>query len=205
MSKGFRASGITDLLGSTSSAMLLANDSREVVEANGPACEMLGLDRDELLGMRIEDFSAPELREVAPKMFESFLEAGSQAGPFMLVRKDGTTVNCSYSASANISPGIHLSILIPAEQADEELDELAVQDAEEVEEVEEVAHLTPREREVLTLLALGETNVTIAEKLHLAPETVRAHTRSARLRLGARSRSHVIALALESGQLALEN
>lgn len=182
--------------------MLLADDFRLIVDANGPACEMLGFDRDELLGMKIEDLSGPELREVAPEMFAAFLRAGSQAGPFELVRKDGSTVHCSYSASANVVPGVHLSILIPADQVDEELDE---QDENAVGEPEETPELTSREREVLTLLALGETNLTISERLHLAPETVRAHTRSARLRLGARSRSHAIALALKSGQLALDS
>lgn len=64
------------------------------------------------------------------------------------------------------------------------------------------ARLTDREREVLTLLDLGENNSSIAALLHLSPETVRSHTRSARTRLGARSRSHAIALAISSGQIA---
>lgn len=178
--------------------MLLADDYRMIVDANEPACEMVGLEREELIGMKIEDFSAPELREAAPEMFEAFLAAGSQAGPFTLVRPDGTTVDCCYSASANIAPGVHLSILVPVEHADEELDIVGA------EEAESAPRLTEREREVLTLLALGDSNRAIAEKLHLSPETVRAHTRSARLRLGARSRSHAIALALKSGQLALD-
>ena len=179
--------------------MLLADDSRTIVDANEPACEMLALQRDELVGMKIEEFSAPELREAAPEMFEAFLQAGSQAGPFTVVRKDGRTVHCSYSASANIAPGVHLSIMVPVELADEELDSL-----EEPTPVSDLPRLTNREREVLTLLALGETNQTIAERLHLSPETVRAHTRSARLRLGAKSRSHAIALALKSGQLEFD-
>ena len=190
--------GVTDLLGKTSSAMLLADDYRMIVDANQPACEMVGLEREELIGMKIEEFSAPELRDAAPEMFRAFLASGSQAGPFTLIRPDGTTVDCCYSASANIAPGVHLSILVPSEHADEELDLLDVEGAETT------PQLTNREREVLTLLALGDGNKVIAEKLHLSPETVRAHTRSARLRLGAKSRSHAIALALKSGQLALD-
>jgi len=188
------------LLKQTSSAMLLVDDSRVYLDANAPACEMLGMDREELIGMKIEDLSAPELRAAAPEMFESFLEIGSQAGPFTLVRKDGSTVSCCYSASANIAPGVHLSILVPVERADEELDSIP----EDATEGNGFPQLTNREREVLTLLALGETNQTIAEKLHLSPDTVRAHTRSARLRLGAKSRSHAIALALKSGQLEFD-
>lgn len=191
---------VSDLLTNTQSAMLLADDDRTVIDANEPACELLRRERDQLIGMKIEDYTAPELRDAAPQMFEAFLEAGSQAGPFSLVRSDGTTVDCCYSASANIMPGVHLSILVPVEHADEELDMTDSEGAENV----EVPRLTDREREILTLLALGETNKTIAEKLHLSPETVRTHTRTARLRLGAKSRSHAITLALQTGQLEFD-
>ena len=192
---------VSDLLAKTQSAMLLADDDRTVIDANDPAVELLGRERDQLVGMKIEEYTAPELRDVAPQMFETFLEAGSQAGPFSLIRPDGTTVDCCYSASANIMPGVHLSILVPTQQADEELDS----DETQGRSGDELGFaLTDREREVLTLLAMGETNKTIAEKLHLSPETVRAHTRTARLRLGAKSRSHAITLALQSGQLEFD-
>lgn len=141
---------VADLLARTQSAMLLADNDRTVIDANGPACELLGRERDQLIGMKIEEYTAPELRDAAPQMFEAFLQAGSQAGPFSLVRPDGTTVDCCYSASANIAPGIHLSIMVPVEHSDEELD---VAEAE-VGEGQGAPQLTDREREVLTLLAL---------------------------------------------------
>ena len=62
-------SGIGALLTRSGSAMLLADDFRMIVDANGPACEMLAFERDELVGMKIEDYSAPELRDAAPEMF----------------------------------------------------------------------------------------------------------------------------------------
>ena len=189
---------IGDLFTRSGSAMLLADDERCYVDANPPACELLGLTREEILEKRIEDLSPPELKDQVPAIYQAFIEAGSQAGPFTMIRSDGTEIPCSYSASANVVPGIHLSILIPAELADPELDVV-----EEEAEPEETARLTDREREVLTLLALGESNATIAKQLHLSSETVRSHTRSARLRLGAKSRSHAIALALATGQLDL--
>ncbi len=189
---------IGDLFTRSGSAMLLADDERRYVDANPPACELLGLTREEILEKRIEDLSPPELKDQVPAIYQAFIEAGSQAGPFTMIRSDGTEIPCSFSASANVVPGIHLSILIPAELADPELDV-----TEEEAEPEETARLTDREREVLTLLALGESNATIAKQLHLSSETVRSHTRSARLRLGAKSRSHAIALALATGQLDL--
>ena len=141
---------VADLLARTQSAMLLADDDRTVIDANEPACELLGRERDQLIGMKIEDYTAPELRDAAPQMFEAFLQAGSQAGPFSLVRPDGTTVDCCYSASANIAPGIHLSIMVPVEHSDEELDVVETEGAED----QGAPQLTDREREVLTLFAL---------------------------------------------------
>lgn len=175
--------------------MLLADDDRFYRNANQAACELLGVDRDELIGKRIDDFTDPALLDQVPALFQAFLEAGSLSGNFTMLDGNGDSVECSYSASANVLPGLHLSVMIPAGEADPELDV--------AEEVNHPTDLTEREKEVLTLLALGETNSTIAEKLHLSPETVRSHTRSARLRLGARSRSHAIALALQSGQLEI--
>lgn len=190
---------IAELFSRSQLAMLLADDHRFYVDVNLPACELLGLSREQVIGSQVEDLSPPELRDQIPGMFAAFVKAGTQSGPFTMIRSDGAEVQCSYSASANIVPGVHLSILVPVEEADPELDVYG-----EGEDESGVHRLTDREREVLTLLALGETNATIASRLHLSAETVRSHTRSARLRLGAKSRSHAIALAIASGQLDLD-
>ena len=63
--------------------------------------------------------------------------------------------------------------------------------------------LSVREKEVLELLASGADNNEVATELGISPETVRNHTRNARRKLGARSRSHAIAIAIALGQLDL--
>lgn len=63
--------------------------------------------------------------------------------------------------------------------------------------------LTPREHEVMSLIALGYTGAEIAEKLFLSPETVRNHTRNARAKLGGRTRSHAVALAVQRGEISV--
>jgi DNA-binding NarL/FixJ family response regulator len=56
--------------------------------------------------------------------------------------------------------------------------------------------LSPRERQVLGLLADGLTGQGIAEHLVLSPETVRTHVRNATAKLGARTRVQAVALVV---------
>jgi DNA-binding CsgD family transcriptional regulator len=61
-----------------------------------------------------------------------------------------------------------------------------------------------REREVLTLLARGSTDVKIAEILGLSPATVQTHVRNAKAKLGARTRAQAVALALVGNLIELD-
>jgi two-component system response regulator DesR len=52
--------------------------------------------------------------------------------------------------------------------------------------------LSPREREVLDLIAGGSTNREIAAALHLSPHTIKEHTSSLYRKLGARNRAEAV-------------
>ena len=56
--------------------------------------------------------------------------------------------------------------------------------------------LTRRQREILQLLADGGSNALAARELGLSEETVKTHTKNALARLGARNRTHAVAIAL---------
>ena len=56
--------------------------------------------------------------------------------------------------------------------------------------------LSEREREVLRLLAEGGSYAEIGSKLFLSPDTVRAHAQRAMTKLGARTRTQAVAVAL---------
>ena len=56
--------------------------------------------------------------------------------------------------------------------------------------------LSGREREVIGLVALGQTGPEIADELGIAHDTVRTHVRHAMDKLGARSRAHLVAKAM---------
>jgi DNA-binding NarL/FixJ family response regulator len=56
--------------------------------------------------------------------------------------------------------------------------------------------LTRRQREILQLLANGESITFAARELDLSEETVKTHTKNALARLGARNRTHAVAIAV---------
>jgi DNA-binding NarL/FixJ family response regulator len=56
--------------------------------------------------------------------------------------------------------------------------------------------LTRRQREILQLLADGESTTVAARELDLSEETVKTHIKVALARLGARNRTHAVAIAL---------
>jgi len=62
--------------------------------------------------------------------------------------------------------------------------------------------LSEREREVLRLLAEGDAYAEIGSKLFLSPDTVRAHAQRAMTKLGARTRTQAVALALRDALIA---
>ena len=65
----------------------------------------------------------------------------------------------------------------------------------------DVEELTPRERQVLTLVADGLTGWQIAERLGVGRATVRTHVEHAREKLRCRSRAEAVARAMSLGWL----
>jgi RNA polymerase sigma factor (sigma-70 family) len=64
---------------------------------------------------------------------------------------------------------------------------------------EMLEQLTPREREVLTLVAKGRSNNEIAEELHMSAATAKTHVSRLLSKLGARDRAQLVVVAYESG------
>ncbi|MFE0405847.1 response regulator [Streptomyces nigra] len=76
---------------------------------------------------------------------------------------------------------------------------LATPDDPPADESERLALLTPREREMVALVATGLSNQEIAERMFLSPFTVRAHVQRAMTKLEARDRAQLVVVAYRTG------
>ena len=69
-------------------------------------------------------------------------------------------------------------------------------------DMERVARLTPREYEILRLLADGLTSNEAADALNLSRHTVRTHVQNAKERLGVRTVTHAAAIVARAARLS---
>lgn len=90
-------------------AMVLADDDGRYVQVNDAACELFGLEREDLLGRAIDEF-APEDVDVDSQWAE-FQATGHARGRFPIERPDGEVRTVEFAATRDVVPGEHLSIL----------------------------------------------------------------------------------------------
>lgn len=208
--------------------MLIADDEGRFVDANPAACAMFELSRAEFLKLSVSDLSAPEDRARVDEQWQAFIVAGSLRGEYQFVLSDGTVRQLDFNAVANFVPGLHLSILrdgdrMPHLQAHppgsgggaERDGQLSVDGGMRTTPLETVdgapeprrraptEALSPREQEVLELLAEGLRSDDIATRLFISSETVRTHVRNAMRKLGAHTRAQAVAAALRAGEIDL--
>jgi DNA-binding CsgD family transcriptional regulator len=175
------------VFGTSRCAMLIADDDGRYTDANEPACDLFGRSRAEIVGRAVGELSAPGLFPDARREWGRLAEVGHLVISWPVEgRQMGLT------ATRRAAPDRrHLLVLMPAEPG------------EPTAAREPRGTLSPREREVTRLLAMGNTGEEIARELVLSPETVRTHVRNAMERMGARTRAHLIALALRDGLIEL--
>ena len=94
-------------------AMLIVDDQRRCVIANAPACGLLGINPQDVPWRRIDDFTPAEDRQRLDEQWDAFLENGAIEGWSRLSLPNGSMFPVEFSATANVLPGRHLSVVMP--------------------------------------------------------------------------------------------
>lgn len=185
--------------------MLLADDGRRWIAGNDSAGELLGTDRREIPWHAMDDFTPPSEHDVLESEWNAFLRGGAAEGVYYLHIPGGDAMPVEFSATANVIPSRHLIVFVKDHGGEgqgtggaAELVWTTITDGEAPSE------LTGREREVISLIALGLRGGEIAERLYLSPETVKTHAQNAMEKLGAHTRARAVAVALVTGQIRWE-
>jgi PAS domain S-box-containing protein len=168
---------------------------------NGRAESLYGWTREEAVGRHISELTVPQQsHRVAEEIMAAIQRGESWQGVFQVRRKDGAL----FTAYVKDSPILDdQGRLIGVVGVSIEIGDPALAEAVRANVASSNNHsgrrtrtLSPREREVLALLARGLTGEQIAERLVLSPETVRTHIRNAREKLGASTRVEAVTMAL---------
>jgi DNA-binding NarL/FixJ family response regulator len=140
--------------------------------------------------------SAPDVAVIVITDRSSAMEA-LQAGAAAVLsqRTRGAGLHAAIRAAAEgltTVAGEYRDLLVDGTEAAGELDR-------EAEEQPAHIDLTPREQQVLQLLAQGASNKTIARRLEITPHTAKFHVASIVAKLGATGRTGAVAKALNLG------
>jgi PAS domain S-box-containing protein len=183
---------------------VIVTDADGLVTVWNARCEeLLGWTRDEAVGRPARELTVPTALRGTGREVMSTLESGeSWQGTFPLRRKDESTLRAFMKCSPVLDSDQRVvgMVAVAIELGDSELAQAVRQPVGDGNRAPSTGRrsrsLSPREREVLALLARGLTGEQIAERLVLSPETVRTHIRNAREKLGASTRVEAVTMAL---------
>jgi PAS domain S-box-containing protein len=181
--------------------MSLIDADRRYVAVNDAAVEFYGLPREEIIGSRPGGTLAPDERAVAEAEWNELTSKGEYYGDRVFNRADGRRIRIQYAGSASTANGrwLAFSVVLSA-RVEPDGPELLVPDADDDDaSAPSRSVLTPREREVIRMVALGAGTRQVAADLYLSPETIRSHVRNAMSKTGAHTRAQLVAIALAEG------
>jgi PAS domain S-box-containing protein len=181
----------------SSNAMALVDDRRRHVDVNGAYLDLIGYERAALVGRPIYELVAGGPLLSADR-WAAQVSAGDFAGEAQLVRADGSTVSVQWGAHAVLATGQRLVLLVALSTS-----RWGGRFRRKVSADAASHRLSARELEIVGRVALGHSGPEIAAELRIAHETVRTHVRNAMIKVGARSRAHLVAKTLAEGTIAL--
>jgi PAS domain S-box-containing protein len=172
--------------------MVLLDRRRRVVDVNGAHLKLSGYTRERLIGQPARRFvvGRPAFTE---REWSAAISSGDFTGEAGMLCADGSKVMIQWAAHPEVITGRLLVLLVALSTS--RWGHRFRRDASPGSE----GSLTPREREVVRLVADGAAGPEIADQLHISHQTVRTHVRNGMAKLGARSRAQLVAKSLAEG------
>jgi PAS domain S-box-containing protein len=164
----------------------LSDEHRVYLAANPAMCEFFGAPKEDLVGRPLDRSLAPQERPRLDADWAELWRRNDWHGVRDAVRADGSRMHVEVAARTAKIAGRSVAIVVYL---------VAEREGEPARSVRS-GELTPREREVVSLLALGLTSGEIAERLVLSPATARTHVQNAMTKAGAKTRAQLVAIAL---------
>jgi PAS domain S-box-containing protein len=173
--------------------MALVDGDRRHVDANAPYLRLLGRGREEIIGRHLWDFvvGGPLF---TPTQWQAALAAQRFHGQAELVRADGSRVGVQWAGTTEVATGQRLVLFVALSTS-----RWGGSFRRSIEVDRRPGDLSPRELEIVRMIAHGDSGPEIAAELHIAHDTVRTHVRNAMTKVGARSRAHLVAKVLGEG------
>jgi PAS domain S-box-containing protein len=173
--------------------MVLVDDGRLHVDVNGAYLKLLGYRRGELIGQPLPRFVAP-LSRVSNQEWAAALAVGHFTGEAEMICANGSRVAVQWGADTEVVTGRRLVLFVALGSS-----RWGGKFRRTTLSVREAGELSEREGEIVRLISLGRSGPEIADELQIAHNTVRTHVRNSMLKMGARSRAHLVAKALSNG------
>lgn len=161
--------------------IVVFDDDGAFVYANQAATELYSTSREEIRTRSVGHFSSDDDQPKVRAWMQELRERGGIQGHHRLRDGTGRTRAFTFKSRAGFVPGHNISVLHEFRAGR--------------------LPLSPREREIIQLMATGLTGTTMSKQLDISPDTVRTHVRNAMEKLGARTRPHAVALAAAYGEI----
>ena len=177
-------------------AMALLDGDRRIVDVNGAFLALLGYQRRQMLGRPMWEFvvGGPA---VNAREWRSTLARGRFTGESHVRCADASEVHVQWAGTSEVVTGRRLVLFVALSTS--RWGRAFRRPQTDAPTLGTRQPLTPRELEIVRLVALGSTAREIAEELQITHDTVRTHARNAMLKTGARSRAQLVAKAMGDG------
>ncbi len=196
-------------------AMLNAHPDIRVVGSAGSVSEAIQMANQQRPAVVIMDFRLPDgsgadataaIRKQQPKVAVVFLSGeDSDDAVLAAVRAGGCGYLPKSKAASDVVAAVRRAaegeMLIPPDRLARLLSRSHEQARDDAERVRLLGHLTPREKEILGLMAQGLDNRAIAQQLVISFTTVRGHVQNVLEKLNAHSKLEAVARAARHGLL----